>query len=327
MRIRHLAPFVLLACCDASPHESPESELDEPSGAAREVETDSPKKPSSVPGDPAGEAPREFGIPVLLLHSVCATTCEASDIYGMSKGDLDALLDALDARGYTSVSSADFARFRRGAAVPLPARPIYLTFDDARASAYVNATPVLESHRARATMFVITKAVGSGDRYFMSWDDVAAAAAGPWDLELHAHAGHTFIRTGQDSLAHFYAARESAYSGRNETHEQWQARVESDIESGERELHAHLPSWTPHSFAVPYGDYGQANASDPQIRGDLATFLDQRYAAWFVQAADPAFASAGGPPETQRYVIRNTTTVPQVLSWLTKHEPAIARRR
>jgi hypothetical protein len=248
--------------------------------------------------------------------------CAPDNTYGMMRSTFDALLRLLDERGYGSLSSADFAAFRAGKTVSLPAKPIYLTFDDGRVDAYLNATDVLAAHGARATMFVITDKPGSGDPYFMTWAHLASAAtSGAWDLELHAHAGHTQVPTGETTFGPFFAWRAWHPSEPLETLEQWRLRSQSDIEAGEATLAEHFPDRTSHVFAVPYGDYGQKGSNDPEIQVELREYLNAHYAAWFTQpVTDAPFAEGGKPGETYRYTVRRTTTVADIAAWLTRHE-------
>lgn len=259
-------------------------------------------------------------IPVLLLHEICPVECGSADTYGMTAANFDALLTRLAELGYETISSADFAAFRRGRAVTLPRRPFYLTFDDGREDAYLGATPVLTAHHARATMFVITDKPGVGP-HFMTWAQVQeASASGTWDIELHARSGHEFVQTGSTTTGHFFAVREWSPASAEESMAAWRVRTQTDIALGEADLDAHLPGRVAHSFAVPYGDYGQSNAVDPDIQRELRSFLDAKYEAWFTQLPDPPFARLSPGGETYRYTVFNTTTVAAITAWLAKHE-------
>ncbi len=62
----------------------------------------------------------------------------------------------------------DFARLHR--ASRLPARAVAITFDDGYACNAVTAAPLLETHRAPATIFLTTSPLQSGQEFW--WDDL-----------------------------------------------------------------------------------------------------------------------------------------------------------
>jgi len=261
-------------------------------------------------------------IPVLLMHEICPAACTPADTYGMSAADFDALLTKLEELGYETISSEDFAAARRGRPVKLPRRPFYLTFDDGRSDAYHGANPVLAAHHARATMFIIT-ADPDTRPFFMSWVEVEqASASGNWDIELHARAGHVTVQASSSTTGHFFAVRDWTPDGGVENHEAWRTRALDDIAAGEVDLSRHLPGRVAHSFAVPFGDYGQSNPDDPEIQADLRAYLDAHYDAWFSQAPDAPFARFSPGGQTFRETVYNTTTVADIAAWLAKHQPS-----
>ncbi|MEK8172151.1 polysaccharide deacetylase family protein [Streptomyces sp. M19] len=74
----------------------------------------------------------------------------------------------------------------------MPARSVYLTFDDGAQGLWRYADPVLARHRMRAAAFLITRHVGGRHSYYLSWDEVGRMArSGRWDFQ-----SHTTTRTG-----------------------------------------------------------------------------------------------------------------------------------
>ncbi len=90
----------------------------------------------------AARAPFE-GVPVLVFHGICPTTCEPSQVYSIPSAAFEELLTALSARGYQTLSAHDYAQFLLGRANNLPPRPILITFDDGRTDGYLGADPIL----------------------------------------------------------------------------------------------------------------------------------------------------------------------------------------
>ncbi|HOA80155.1 MAG TPA: polysaccharide deacetylase family protein, partial [Defluviitaleaceae bacterium] len=56
----------------------------------------------------------------------------------------------------------------------LPSKPIILTFDDGYENNYTNAFPILKKHNMKATIFIVTSAVGElGVQYpHMTWEQM-----------------------------------------------------------------------------------------------------------------------------------------------------------
>jgi len=137
------------------------------------------------------------GVPVVVFHGICPTTCDPSQVYSIPSAAFDELLTALSARGYQTLSAHDYAQFLLGRAENLPPRPILITFDDGRADGYLGADPILARLHMRATTFIITKVIKDTRGYYMSWSDIVDAGdSGRWDIQLHAHEGHTTVPIG-----------------------------------------------------------------------------------------------------------------------------------
>lgn len=276
-------------------------------------------------------------VPVLLFHQICPVECAPNDIYGMTQAELQRTLLMLKASGYATISSAEYVRYLNGDWSGLPATPIYVTFDDGRLDAYRGADDVLRVTGTKATMFVITAHAESNNPAYMSWSEITAAdASGRWDIQLHAHAGHSRMPTRLDRgvlvEAPFFANRRydpvTYVEGDHlEPKEVWRARVEVDITTGLSLLKEHIPNFQPYTFAVPFGDYGQKASNDPELEGELRSLFGSTFAAWFTQpSANPDFNVTSTPSREQpRFTIRNTTTADSVYTWLRAREASRAR--
>ena len=176
-------------------------------------------------------------------------------------------------------------------------------------------------------MFIIANQPGSKNPFFMTWDDVRAAAASEqWDIQLHAFAGHVDIDVGRESdggivTGPFYGSRE--YDPESKTLEPplgWFVRATMDIMTGIETMKANVPGFRPTAFAVPYGDYGQISSNDPAIARTMREFLNNNFDAWFTQpTSHPPFAHPSATTrEAWRYEIRIGTTANDIVAWLEK---------
>jgi peptidoglycan/xylan/chitin deacetylase (PgdA/CDA1 family) len=92
-----------------------------------------------------------------------------------------AQLDWLDAHGYTTILPRDLAaRWDRG--VPLPARPVILTFDDGYPEWVTTVLPLLERHHMKAEFYLTLDAIAAGR---LSWADVRTLGAAGMGIGAH----------------------------------------------------------------------------------------------------------------------------------------------
>jgi peptidoglycan/xylan/chitin deacetylase (PgdA/CDA1 family) len=265
-------------------------------------------------GDVAKFAPLPDAPAVLAFHDICPDTCPSTYRYGVARAEFERMMWMLKAAGYTSISPAQYVRYLRADWAGLPERPILITFDDSMLSAYRGADAILQATGMRATMFVVTSRPDAEPDWNMSWTEITAAqASGHWDIQLHAHMGHSLLPVTIDGVAvnkQFYA-----YKKDGETFAQWKARAEGDISTGIALLRSHLPGYQPVLFACPYGDYGQQGTNDPAIAGSMSTFLNKKFGAWFGNSPVD-FGVVGSTADKPRYTVFNWGTAETLFSWL-----------
>ena len=87
--------------------------------------------------NPAGE----LVAPILLYYRV--TESESSSRFSVSQDDFRAQMSYLKEQGYTSITISEFTLVLINGG-ELPAKPVVITFDDAHASIYENAFPVMQ---------------------------------------------------------------------------------------------------------------------------------------------------------------------------------------
>jgi hypothetical protein len=244
----------------------------------------------------------------------------------------------LKAAGFQSIGIEKYDKFIKGEPVELPAKPVLLTFDDARLDAYRGADEILRQTGQRAVMYAISDKADKDDLLFSNWRELASMHnSGRWDIQMHGGLGHTLIPCatqipGVSVSAPFYSCLKQidvSGSTRSETMAEWLKRVTDDLNLGEAKLRANVPNYKSYSFAVPYGDFGQGpvHMNMPEsatVMKALRAELDSRYGLnWFVQAADPAFSKPRLRP--YRFTVRGpgstfpVTTAEVVYAWLSKH--------
>jgi peptidoglycan/xylan/chitin deacetylase (PgdA/CDA1 family) len=252
--------------------------------------------------------PDRSAIPVLLYHGIGPESdfSNAEDAsYGIGQDDFAKQMTMIAHAGYETVDLETFVRFVQGESVDLPPRPLLLTFDDARADSWTGADAVLEELGFNAVMFVDVGRVDRGDPEYLTWDELGTVQdSGRWELQLHSGEGHQQIQygPGPDDFGPYYA-----YEEEGEDFDDWEERVQSDIEWGEETLADHVPSYEPLAFALPYGSYGQDGTNDPRIPDELLGWLTEQFDVVFTQDVNARAQSGSDQPLGRIQVTRATT--------------------
>ena len=265
--------------------------------------------PARPDGDPGAAVPRDRP------GGDFANAADAD--YGVDTEDFAKQMTLIDHAGYQTVDLQTFVDFVQGKEVELPARPLLLTFDDARADSWTGGDGILDELGFNAVMFVDVGRVEDGDPEYMTWAELETVQdSGRWQLQLHSGKGHMQIQygPGDDDFGPFYA-----YEEEGEDFDGWRERMESDIEWGQETLAEHIRAYRPLAFAPPFGSYGQDGTNDPRIPDALLGWLTQRYDAVFTQDATRARSRARQP--LGRLQVTRATTGGELNEQLRSGEP------
>ena len=145
-------------------------------------------------------------------------------------------LDYLQDNGYTVWPLSQIIQYQKEGK-SLPEKCVAITFDDAYHSIYTTAFPLLKARNWPFTVFINTKAVGKG-KHSLSWDNIREMDVSMAEIGNHSHTHAHLIRMKQ-----------------NESNEQWQARVTTEIQTAQGIIDKKLNHPAPRLFAYPYGEY------------------------------------------------------------------------
>ena len=256
-------------------------------------------------------------IPVLAYHGIGAD----GDPRSVTRRTFAEQMAALDRMGFDTISIDAYARFRAADFTGLPARPLLITFDGGRLDSYRAADRVLAAHGFRAAMFVATEAIERGDAERLTWRELRSMRdSGRWDVEPQAHAGDARVAyDARGDTAPFYSVRRYTRSDGQETFAEFERRVTSDVFRAQDEMHDH--GFAPAAFAVPFGDYGQRNAGDPEIAPFMRGLLARQFGAYFVddERNAPGYTTPLG--DAERFEVGAQTTTDRLYMWLRDHRP------
>jgi hypothetical protein len=260
----------------------------------------------------AGAVPTS--IPVIDWHELnngCASTvavCNASDVESVSTAQLTAELAYLVTQGYHTVSATQYEAWTEGSQTLLPLNPIFLIADNGILPFLSGAQPILQ-----ADGFTMAVAVISGfadgasgicsepayepscpsandDGWDATWAQLAALSPSVYSFIIEAGAAGHFVQTYDPACTAFYACESPS-----ETDAGYEARVASDLSTGQAEIVAKLGTsrFTSGLWVVPYSDDGYTACSwascVPQTSdgpaGWLTSWTAQHYPVAFVQDA------------------------------------------
>jgi peptidoglycan/xylan/chitin deacetylase (PgdA/CDA1 family) len=102
--------------------------------------------------------PKEIRVPILMYHYVEHVKDKGDTIrqsLSLSPYTFEEEIKTLTGDGYTFMTNAEVAD-ALSAKIPLPAKPIVLTFDDGYRDFYTDVYPVLKKYRVKATAYIIS---------------------------------------------------------------------------------------------------------------------------------------------------------------------------
>lgn len=241
-------------------------------------------KPTAMPAvvpTPDGIA-RTAYVPILMYHYLSEPP-EDADIYrrdlSVTPERFAAQLDRLQAEGYVTIGlDALVLNLTRG--VPLPPKPVILTFDDGYRDNYENAFPLLVERNMTATFFIITDFIDQERPGYLTWDMVR---------EMNA-AGMTIGSHGRNHMS---------LKGQDTDYLVWQAL-------GSRETIEYELGMPPHYVSYPAGEYDQAT---------MDLFHSAHYWAG-VTTVQGATHSSDDLFELSRVRVRGTTTPDSLMQLL-----------
>lgn len=164
-----------------------------------------PASAAELPAD--GEVRRAY-VPILMYHYLSVPPA-GSDIYrrdlSVTPEQFAAHLDRLQAEGYTTISLYTLhAYLTQG--VPLPPKPVILTFDDGYRDNYEQALPLLVARKLTATFFIVTEFIDRERPEYLSWAMVRELYTAGMSIEAHG-VDHTTLRGRSQADLEYQALR------------------------------------------------------------------------------------------------------------------------
>jgi len=211
-----------------------------------------------LPGcsEPTQEASEEFyrdKVAVLMYHHI---DWEFDSRATITPDRFAEHLDTLLNKGYNVITLDHFRSFLRGE-VDVPPNAVLITFDDGYESFYHYAYPLLKERGMSATMFMVVAQIGDKENFLpkLDWEQMRVMIGSGMYFQSHSYNSHLYTYIYAEGnwekpalVARVFLAEE----GRNETEEEYRARIYEDLRRSkeilEQGLGVHVDV-----FSVPYG--------------------------------------------------------------------------
>lgn len=202
-------------------------------------------------GAPVNADAAAVALPIVMYHGISQDPAAWGD-YVISPAQFEADLKHLQQQGYTTVTVADLIAYV-DEGVPLPERPVMLTFDDGYYNNYLYAYPLLRQYGMRA---VISPIVRWSEFYSDNTEqqDRAAYSHITWEqmrqmvqdgtVEIQCHSYDMHYNDG--------AHRKGASRKSGETEEQYCEVLGQDLQHAQDALRVQA-GITPTAFTYPFG--------------------------------------------------------------------------
>lgn len=130
---------------------------------------------------------RRLRVPILMYHYVSELPPDADGIrigLTISPTLFQEHVGYLQEQGYETISLYEM-HMALAYGVPLPPKPVILTFDDGHIDHYRNVFPVLREAGYTATFFIITQFADNNVPGYMNWNQIREMAEAGMSMESH----------------------------------------------------------------------------------------------------------------------------------------------
>lgn len=265
-------------------------------------------------------------LPVLLYHGL--TPFPQDPLLAVAYHDSIVVFEdhirALHDAGYTPVTASQVTVWYKRH-VPLPTKPVMITFDDGRLDSLQFGDPILKKYGFKATMFeAVVNIEGHRPPGYAPWNRLREYQdTGRWEIQSHGDLAHIYIPTSPDGKRGLFLISRQWLDGENrsETIEEWQERVDDDYQSSKSKIMEHLDV-LPSAYAFPEGYFGQDGNSNVAQAGpvNMALVL-KHYQTAYSQDDNGLNFGTRDPALLNRFIPYNDWTGEDLLKHFEKRNP------
>ncbi len=189
-------------------------------------------------------------LPIIMYHHILQDKGKQGT-FVISPKELEQDLMYLKENGYTTIGTKELLSFRKEG-VPLPQKPVMLTFDDGYLSYLEYAVPLLEQYGMKAVVSVVG---AYSDIYTETTDRNVSYACLSWeDIRQLSESNHTEIMHHTYDMHKNAGGRKGCARMRGEEKETYQKAFREDTEKMQKLLKTHTGQNAP-CFTYPFGFY------------------------------------------------------------------------
>lgn len=196
------------------------------------------------------EAAEKEGItlPIIMYHSLLKEEKRQGQ-FVISPDQFEKDLQYLTGRGYTTVVIQDLIDYVRDG-VPLPDKPVMLTFDDGYYNNYLYAYPLLQKYRCKMVLAPIGRYT---DQYSESDDSHANYSQATWtQLKEMIDSGLVEVQNHSYDMHDNGKKRKGAKKVSGESVEQYEQALTKDVQKMQDAMTKNT-GFTPTAFVYPFG--------------------------------------------------------------------------
>ena len=208
-----------------------------------------------------------YYVPVIMYHSILKDS-SLQGRYVVSPSQLESDLKYLSENGYTSVTIADLIAFVEEG-IPLPEKPVMLTFDDGYYNNYLYAFPLMKKYGFKMVLSVIGK---YSDDFSNTADENAYYSHCTWDqLREMELSGYVEVQNHSFDMHSIDKGRNGTKKNSWESVENYKEILSKDILKCQNYL-VEQSGITPMAFTYPFGAISSESVDILKELGFKASF-------------------------------------------------------
>lgn len=194
----------------------------------------------------------------LLYHDISANPNDPENTY---VGDFREHIRMLKEEGYNSITIGEIIKhYQEG--IPLPPKPLLITFDDAKRNSYTYADPILEEFGFKATMFIPIGLMRRNPYTFLSFEELKKMFdSGIWDIQSHGLYAHDHVIIDASGKKGDFLTNKKWLENKGvvESDNAFYERIREDFKQSKETIEKEIPGAQVVAYAFPRGKINFTN--------------------------------------------------------------------